>query len=58
MTIPLTTTGGKGSSQRPTDRQLYEANWEIIFGKKDLLDEKMPITDDKIPTVINVHDDI
>jgi len=26
--------GGKGSQQRPTDRQKFEENFERIFGKK------------------------
>ncbi len=26
--------GGKGSKQRPTDRERYEKNYERIFGKK------------------------
>ncbi len=29
------THGGKGSSQRPTDKKKYESNWENIFGNKD-----------------------
>ena len=28
------THGGKGSKQRPTDRNKYESNWEAIFGNK------------------------
>ena len=28
------THGGKGSKQRPTDQNKYEANWEAIFGNK------------------------
>ena len=27
--------GGKGSKQRPTDRQKFEENFDRIFGKKD-----------------------
>ena len=26
------THGGKGSAQRPTNRDKFEANWESIFG--------------------------
>jgi len=26
--------GGKGSKQRPTDRQKFEENFDRIFGKK------------------------
>jgi len=26
------THGGKGSTQRPTNRDKFEANWESIFG--------------------------
>lgn len=27
--------GGKGSSQRPTNKDAYDAGWDRIFGKKD-----------------------
>jgi len=27
--------GGKGSTQRPTDRKKFEDNFERIFGKKE-----------------------
>lgn len=27
--------GGKGSTQRPTDRKKFEENFERIFGKKE-----------------------
>ena len=31
------THGGKGSKQRPTgDQKKFDANWDAIFGKKDL----------------------
>lgn len=26
--------GGKGSTQRPTDQQKFNDNWEAIFGRK------------------------
>jgi len=26
--------GGKGSKQRPTDREKFDQNWDNIFGKK------------------------
>lgn len=26
--------GGKGSKQRPTDKQKFDNNWELIFGNK------------------------
>jgi len=29
------THGGKGSSQRPTNKAAYDAGWDRIFGKKD-----------------------
>lgn len=58
MTIALTGEGGKGSSQRPTNRELYEKNWDNIFGKKDIIEEAHPIIDDKIPTAIDVYNDI
>lgn len=28
------THGGKGSTQRPTDKDKYDAGWEKIFGSK------------------------
>lgn len=28
--------GGKGSKQRPTDKQKFADNWDKIFGKKDI----------------------
>lgn len=27
--------GGKGSQQRPTDKQKFDENFDRIFGKKD-----------------------
>jgi hypothetical protein len=32
--------GGKGSKQRPTDRQKFEENFERIFGKPKEKDKK------------------
>jgi hypothetical protein len=32
--------GGKGSQQRPTDRQKFEENFERIFGKPKEKDKK------------------
>lgn len=29
------THGGKGSSQRPTNKAAYDSGWDRIFGKKD-----------------------
>jgi hypothetical protein len=29
------THGGKGSAQRPTDKQKFADNYDAIFGKKD-----------------------
>jgi hypothetical protein len=26
--------GGKGSKQRPTDKEKFDQNWDNIFGKK------------------------
>lgn len=26
--------GGKGSKQRPTDKQKFDRNWDLIFGNK------------------------
>jgi hypothetical protein len=26
--------GGKGSKQRPTDKQKFDSNWDLIFGTK------------------------
>jgi hypothetical protein len=31
---------GKGSKQRPTDKQKYDVAWERIFGIKDVKEEK------------------
>jgi hypothetical protein len=31
--------GGKGSTPRPTNQQKYAANWDRIFGKKELTDK-------------------
>lgn len=28
------THGGKGSAQRPTNKQKFDQNWDLIFGKK------------------------
>ena len=33
--------GGKGSKQRPTDKNKFDANWDAIFGKKEK-DEQLP----------------
>ena len=30
--------GGKGSRQRPTDKQKFNQNWDTIFGKKKVLE--------------------
>lgn len=32
---------GKGSKQRPTDRDAYSKNWDAIFGKKK--EEQKPL---------------
>jgi hypothetical protein len=35
--------GGKGSKQRPTNQEKFNANWERIFGgKKKCPDNKKP----------------
>jgi len=31
--------GGKGSKQRPTDREKYNDNYDAIFGKKTAVDD-------------------
>jgi len=33
--------GGKGSKQRPTDRDKYNENYDRIFGKKDPVKKNM-----------------
>ena len=33
---------GKGSRQRPTDSEKFNANWEKIFGIKETKPEKKP----------------
>lgn len=42
------THGGKGDAQRPTNKDAFEANWDLIWGNKDE-DEmsEMPSTSDK-----------
>jgi hypothetical protein len=32
--------GGKGSSQRPTDKKKYDENYDKIFGKKKKEEKK------------------
>ena len=32
--------GGKGSKQRPTDKQQFDENYDKIFGKKPKEDKK------------------
>lgn len=50
------THGGKGSDRRPTNSELYEKNWEIIFGKKDLANgEENDLTNEKIPAIMDVQ---
>ena len=34
MKKQLTGEGGKGSSQRPTDQEKFDSNWDRIFGNK------------------------
>ena len=54
MTIPLTNTGGKGSSYRPVlDKQKFDENWDRIFGKKDLTEE---LKEDIIDIQIELED--
>lgn len=37
----MSTPGGKGSTQRPTDKQKFDEAWERIFGeKKEAPDEE------------------
>jgi len=32
---------GKGSRQRPTDREKFAEGWERVFGKRDDIDEQI-----------------
>ena len=36
----MTHEAGKGSAQRPFDKQKFEDNWDRIFGKKELPKEE------------------
>lgn len=36
---------GKGSTQRPTDIEKYKNNYDAIFGKKKIPDEKAEYTE-------------
>ena len=39
----MTHEAGKGSAQRPFDKEKFEDNWDRIFGKKELpRDEEAP----------------
>lgn len=38
--------GGKGSKQRPTDKEKFDRNWDNIFGRKKKTEEEK--FDDKV----------
>jgi hypothetical protein len=48
----LSTSGGKGDSQRPAkvDRKQFEDNWDKIFGnaKKNTLKDTKPIIEEEV----------
>lgn len=39
--------GGKGSTQRPTDREKYNANYDMIFGQKQQQQPNIPTEEEK-----------
>ena len=39
--------GGKGSAQRPTDREKYNANYDMIFGQKQQQQPNTPTEEEK-----------
>lgn len=44
--------GGKGSKQRPiSNREQFESNWDLIFGKKDNEDSKCEGEREETPAV-------
>jgi len=49
---------GKGDTYRPVNQELYEKNWERIFGKKELSKKEKEELDDAIDKAIEEYKNI